>query len=163
MARKNAAEEGEGCSTGPNLGPFSTSDNQVTLSTALAMVNHQEMAVQALLPSVLLHLGCAILLHPPFLAGSTVMALSGGKGLGRLSDITKTVTKAWFPSITCPPLGRHCAWIALTQHIVPHSFLLQGCTTQHHPATVSLCFSKCRQPLSFAALPSNFMGKSLSA
>lgn len=61
MARKNAAEEGEGCSIGPNLGPFSSRDTQVTLSTALAVVSHQEMAVQALLPSALLHLGCAIL------------------------------------------------------------------------------------------------------
>lgn len=61
MARKDTAGEGEGRYVGPILGPFSISDIQVTLSTALAMVNHQEMAVQALLPSAVLHVGCAIL------------------------------------------------------------------------------------------------------
>lgn len=60
------------------------------------------------------------------------MALSGGKGLSRVSDVTKTVTKARFPSITCPPLGEAlCLDCSYSTHC--SSFILAA--ELHHSAS----------------------------
>lgn len=62
------------------------------------------------------------------------------QGIRQTAMSLKQSLKLGSPQLPAHPWGKHCAWIALTQHIVPHSFLLQGCTTQHHSATVPVLF-----------------------